>query len=218
MTRENEHERLREAFVEAPPDTRPAKSCPDPERIWAAVTGELPPPTFRELAAHAIDCAACSQAWALARDLAAGAELEGGQRAGSWKAWWGLAAAAAAVAVVALTLQSGRGPLPLPREDPSFRAPTEEPVRSLLPPDTVLERNGCLLRWSGPEGARYDLTVSTEDLRVLVRADGLEASEYLVARDKLTAVPAGGRLVWQVEAVLEDGTRLASRSFVQSLE
>lgn len=218
MTQANEQQRLREAFVETPPDARASEECPDSEGIWAAVTGELPPAAFRELAAHAIECPVCSQAWALARDISAGADRKGERRRGPWAVWWSLAATAAAVAVVALTFQLGETPPGPPPGAPAFRAPVEEPVRSLLPAGGTVAREDCVLRWSGPDGARYDLTVATEDLETLLLVQGLEQSSYHVGPEALASVPAGGKLVWQVEAVLADGTRLASRSFVQRLE
>jgi hypothetical protein len=214
---------LRHALSQAPPDALPSEACPTPELLWSAVRGELPPPEFRELAAHAIACPACSQAWSLARDVVSEAELDTPPAVAtadrrSWVVWSGLAAAAATVAFVTLTLQFWPDRPVSPAGSPAFRATTEEPVRSMLPAAGVLGREQCVLRWSGPEGARYDLRVGTMELDTLYRVKGLEGSEHRVPAEALAKVPDGGSIVWQVEAVFEDGTRLVSRSYVQRLE
>jgi hypothetical protein len=103
-------------------------------------------------------------------------------------------------------------------EPPAYRAQPGESITSLVPEGTVLPRARCLLRWSGPAGARYDLLVATSDMRPLVRVPRLEASEYLVAAGALAALPAGTRLLWQVEADLPDGSRLPSRTFAFMLD
>ena len=60
--------------------------------------------------------------------------------------------------------------------------------------------------------------MATEDLRVIAEARDLDAAEYTVPTEALVDLPSGSRIVWQVHANLPDGRRLASRSFVQSLE
>jgi hypothetical protein len=51
----------------------------------------------------------------------------------------------------------------------------------------------------------------------LARARGLTAGEYLVPRGKLAPIPAGGKIVWQVEAVLPDGETVKSQTFLATL-
>jgi len=132
-------------------------------------------------------------------------------------AWWGFAAAAAAVAFVALTLQIRQPTAPI-EEPPSYRAVVEEAVQSMLPEGVRLPRDAFVLRWAGPEGARYDVQVATEDLRVLAKARGIEATEYRVPEERLRDLAPGARIVWQVEAVFSDGSRITSVSFVAELE
>jgi len=216
-------DRIRELFAALPPDAAPSDACPEPERIWAAVRGELAGHAFRDIADHTIGCPHCTTAWRLARDVSEGSGLAREQapaRSGTRRpgvAWWMAAAAAAVVAFVALTLELRRPSEPAIQQ-PSYRSDVEEPVRSLVPEGERLPRDGFVLRWTGPEGARYDLQVATEDLQILARTRGLDGTEYRVAEERLAGLEPGARIVWQVEAVLPDGSRLTSVSFAAELE
>jgi anti-sigma factor ChrR (cupin superfamily) len=217
-------ERLRAAFAELAADAVPGADCPDPGRLWAALHGEGSAAERREVALHAIACPACAEAWRLARSLSGDAT---GQReraaphvfappAGRNVRWWAAAGLAASLLLAAgLALFSWRS---RPVEPPVYRAQPGESIVSLVPDGAVLPRTRCLLRWSGPAGARYDLLVATSDMRPLVRVPRLEASEYLVAADALAALPAGARLLWQVEADLPGGSRLPSSTFSFTLD
>jgi hypothetical protein len=216
-------DRIRELFAALPPDAAPTEDCPEPERIWRAVRGELAGDAFRGIADHTIACPYCTNAWRLARDVASGAGLVREQEpARSVKtrpgvAWWMAAAAAAVVAFVALTLELRRPSHPTVGE-PAYRAGVEQAVRSLVPEGAKLPRERFVLRWTGPEGARYDLQVATEELSVLVEARGLAETEHRVAPGRLAELEPGATIVWQVEAVLPDGSRLTSVSFAAELE
>jgi hypothetical protein len=217
-------ERLRAAFASLADRIRPTEDCPSPETLWSAVRRELPPEKTRETARHAILCAACGEAWRLARDIAAEAlpagEPETEQMVArirvsrtSRTGWWVLAAAVLVAAVF----------LPLTRwverpESPGIRGPIEEPIWSLHPAGESLPRDRFVLRWAGPEGARYDIRVATEDLRVLARTFDLKTAEYHVPEEALSGLPAGAQIVWQVKAVLPNGERVSSRAFLSRLE
>ena len=216
--------RWRRALTASSVHARPQENCPPVERIWSAVRGELSPAEFLAAGLHAVACEACAEAWRLARDVSSEAfhadrpvvdEVPAPARA-PWRMWWGLAAAAAAVSLVVLGVQIQRE-LSL-TSAPGYRAQVHAPIRSLLPPEAALPRDRLLLRWEGPEGSTYDIRVAREDLRILDRASGLTAGEHLVPEQALVDLEGGARIIWQVEAVLGDGTRVMSESFVSILE
>ena len=123
---------------------------------------------------------------------------------------------AASILLVVAVIGTQRQPDVL--EAPVLRAPAEEPIKSLLPMDQPLSREQFVLRWRGPEGASYNIRVSTTALSRLASARGLEESEYQVPGGKLTDLPDGSRILWQVEAVLPGGEILRSRTFKSRLE
>lgn len=218
-----EDEKLREVFGTVSPDAAPTDACPSPDRLWSAVHGELEDADFREVTLHAIDCPTCTEAWRVAREVVKesgpreSAEPEPHARHGAGLGWWGLAAAAAMLALVALTLEL-REPSTPTGPEPAYRSDVEEPVRSLVPEGGTLARDEFVLRWEGPEGARYEVRVATEDLRVLATAEDLTEPEYRVPVERLEGLAPGSTIVWQVEAVLPDGSRWTSAGFVAELE
>ena len=92
-------------------------------------------------------------------------------------------------------------------------------LTSLLPANAVLARDGFLLRWSpGPADTLYGVRLSTEDGGAIHRADRIEASEHRVPPEALADLPADTTLLWRVEAVLPDATRVTSPRFRVRLE
>jgi hypothetical protein len=70
------------------------------------------------------------------------------------------------------------------------------------------------LRWpGGPEGARFDLRVSDANLDILDRVRGLDQPEYTLRAESLAGLEPGATVLWQVEAVLPDGSRVSSPTF-----
>ena len=216
-------ERLREAFVSRDPVANPDGSCPDPETVWRAVRRELPHEGIRQIGLHVTTCAECTEAWRLAREVAreAPADVVAFERPASRspraRPWWigGALAAAAAMVLVALLLPSGPGLGP--NGGGTLRG-AEEVINPLTDLAVPLLRESCTLRWQGPAEGRWEIRVATEDLRVIAEARNLDVTEFTVPAEALADLPAGSRIVWQVHANLPDGHRLASRSFVQSLE
>ncbi len=206
-------ESLRQAFASRSEKVLAGDRCPEPDRIWAALRGDLPAPERRGVVLHTARCPACAEDFRLAAQLAeaAGERMPRArdESATTWTWWTRGFAAAAAVVLVAVGL--GRlGDTP----PPVHRTGEEELIRSLLVPGQTLPRDDFLLRWSGPEGARYDVEVTTyPELELVARARSLEATELLVAQEDLAGVPPGARLLWQVEAVLPDGSTSPSSSF-----
>jgi putative zinc finger protein len=211
-----ELERLRRAF--AARDGTASGGCPEAERIWSAARGELPPEEVRPLVAHLLDCAACAEAWRLAREMDApaavgSAGVSAAPPSRRW-GWWGTLAAAILVGALASVLLPWR-----PGPDPGFRDGPSAQIRSLLPDAEPLPRGRFLLRWSaGAENATYSVQVATERLEPIAEARGLSATEYLVPPDKLASLPGGSTVLWRVEAVSPGGARLGSATFVSRLE
>ncbi|MCP4658655.1 MAG: zf-HC2 domain-containing protein [bacterium] len=225
MTGSDEITGLREAFAAcAPPAVEGSPgggmgSCPPPERIWEALRGELPPDEVREVVDHTSACASCAQDWRLAHALgkrseeAAATHLAAVRRArfGSLRPW--LAAAAAAVLIVVGVRWSEQW---MPRQESAYRGDEQAAIRSLT---TEVSRQRCLLIWEGPEGAIYDVVVSTEDpLETISTAKELRTSEHLVPESSLAKFPAATKVLWRVDAVLPDGSRLSSKTFVSPLK
>ena len=225
----NDVSRLREAFASVSRGARPGADCPDPQRLWAAATGELRAWSRRQVVDHTSTCAACAEAWRLARELAPepvayAASEPWSSRIGSllglpWS--WNVAtlagAAAAVVLSVAVTsLYFGPSSRSRPGE---YRDPGRAPLRSLLPEGQALSRENALLRWSaGQPGSRYHVTVTAEDLRPIAAVRDLEVAQFPIPAERLSALPAGAKLLWQVEARLPDGGRVRSDTFVVRLQ
>lgn len=195
--------------------------CPEAGLIYAAFSGDLEAREARKLALHTVTCAACSQVARLARELVREIRPDTGEvsvsSTPSWiTSWWGwgsFAAAAASILILVTAVGLQREP-----DTPTFRAPSKETVRSLIPPDQPLPRDRCLLRWSGPEGATYNIRVSTPDLSVLATARRLEQAEFQVPPESLVDMNSGSEILWQVEAVLPEGERVQSPTFRSRLE
>lgn len=209
----------KDAITALPPDGVDTDHCPDPEQIWSAVRGELPVEEFEQVADHAATCPLCALAWQLSEkgsDEVGRPEFH--QNRKPWRVWYGLAAAAVLVMAAALVMQfRGTGPGPV-SSPPEYRAPVEETVLSGLQEGTVLERDACTLRWSGPEGATFTVQVATAEFEILHRENGLTGTEFTVPAAAVESVPPGGAILWQVEALLFDGTTQSSKTFKVTLE
>lgn len=207
MTHEFEPRRLRDALTRG--DATPTV---DDERIRRAVAGELSAEETRRLAVEVLDSPESIESWRLARELADAPPV----RPSVSPMRWTLAAAAALVlAVIGVgTLREA----PLPEDEPVFRAGSDSAIDSRIEAAAPLGRDAFELRWSGPAGARYDVTVTTEDLRVLHVSEDLAATSLLVPADALAAVESGETVVWRVAGRDADGESLAAGTFRQTLE
>ena len=211
-------ERLAEAFralgdthgTEVPEDLR--------ERIWLAVSGDLPPEERRELVERTVTDPGMRRGLARRERVVAGvAGLRG---------WWGRVArlglaarwaprwlAAAAVLLLGTTI--GVVSLLNPPPGDEFRASSGCVVESLVPADVALPRDAFRLRWTpGPEGSRYQVRVTTEDLQVLATAADLTAPEFVVEPAVLAGCPVepacSGR--WMCRSRTANGSRLQRSS------
>lgn len=211
----------------------PQATCPDPERLWDAVRGELGPGDVRQVIDHTATCGACAEAWRLAREIAPAAEEAADRRRSPLRAavhsrwrvasWGAMAAAAMVLLVVGLQWRDGFDPAAggdtaSLESPPVFRGAETAVIRSLVPSEATLPRQDFVLRWEGPEGARYDLWVNTDDLMAVTEASDLDAPEYRVPEADLAAVAPGSRLLWRLEARLSDGGTARSATFVVLVE
>ena len=220
---ERELRSLRGAFAAHNYETPDPEQCPNPDRIWAAVQGELTADERMAIIEHTGVCSTCAEEWRLARELSvqssAGSDLGSkpeakvlGGRGRFRRAvapFAGLAAAAMLMWVVVSPPQN---------DPPAFRAGESSAIESLVPSDEALSREDCVLRWSAEEGAVYSILVSDADLAVISQAEDLTEPEHRIEPERLESLETGAELYWQVTAVLPDGSSRASKTFVHRLE
>lgn len=205
MIRHPDEERIRQAFDAHVDSLEPRDDCPVPDRIWDAVNGSLPFEDLDAVSAHATACADCAAAWRLALDVRT-EHVEPAATTPSWTRW--ALPVAAMVILGLLVVPMWRS---MDRAAPSeFRTrPAAVELRSTLPTSIPLDRDACVLRWSGPEGAVYEVVVAAEDTTVLARIANLREPRFRVPPDALETIPDGATIVWNVKARLSDGTRPA---------
>jgi hypothetical protein len=136
---------------------------------------------------------------------------------GRFGQWRPLAAAAALAAGLLIAVGVYRTQQPV---QPSiYRGAPHAGISSLLPQGQALPREAAVLRWSPLAGAvSYDVQVSTEDLRPVTTAKSQTGTEYRIPPSALAGLPAGARILWQVEAVRPDGTHENSPTFVTAVK
>jgi hypothetical protein len=186
----------------------------DLERIWRAVAGELPAAERREIVDRMATDPAYAEAWRVADELWHASHEEGATAAGRHVRWWTstwFATAAVLILGVSLVLVSVLNR----SQNKEYRTPAGYAVGSLVPSETFLSRDGFRLRWTpAPQGSRYQVRVTTEDLRVLTTVEDLTVPELVVDRERLASLPPGARVLWQVDAALPSGERVSSQTFV----
>jgi hypothetical protein len=211
-------ERLAAAFRAIEDSSDAAVSDSERERIWLAVSGVLPAEERRVLVEQMATRPAYAEAWRVAHEMWQASQGRATEPADTsvsryvrrWTAQW---VAAAAVLLVGTTI--GLVSLREQQSGDEFRSSPGYVVESLVPDAGALPRDAFRLRWAaGPEGARYRVRVTTEDLSVLATAADLSAPEFWVEAPLLSALPAGATVLWQVDAYLPDGERVTSRTFV----
>lgn len=208
---------LRAAFTTPDPTSQSLAGCPEPDRIWEAVRGELPPEEIRDIVDHVAVCASCAEDWRIAVEF----EKESARRentavvrpfpARRFQPW--IAAAAAAVVLTVGGVYVRQITRPVPAE---YRGEETE-IRSLA--GEARPRQGFLLSWTPVEGAEsYDLLVTTAELATVADPKGLTAAQYHVPASVLADLPAGAQLHWRVTAVFPDGGRRQSPTFTTALQ
>lgn len=218
--------RLRGLFQALPRRCAPGEECPEPAELWASARGEVGPERQRWLIGHTGRCPSCAEDWRLARHLertgavTGSTGAAGGHSGSSAERLRRFALAATvilAVAVAALWAASAgldRGADP---GETTLRGAGPQ-IESLTSQKLPLSRTDPVLRWSGPEGARYDLVVSDERGRPVYRAEGLTGTAHPLPPEVVDGLPSGSVLSWQVIALLPDGSDRTSRTFRVTLE
>ena len=96
--------------------------------------------------------------------------------------------AAAAVLLVGAAVGVVFQLTPAPRDD-TFRDADHYVIEPLVQPDATLPRDAFRLRWTpGPPDSRYQVRVTTEDLRVLTTASDLTVPELVLGSDLLSGL------------------------------
>jgi hypothetical protein len=199
--------RLRKALASL---QRNGQSRVDAGRIFDAVHGQLSAEERQALVDELIADPDAAEAWRLAIELApepAAARVTGQ----TWPRWLAVAA------MLLLTVGAGWW-LTRPSPEPVYRGSGQPVIVSALPADAVLARARPVLRWRGIEGACYRVRILTPELELIDESPELSESEYTVGKTVMERVPSGGRLLWQVEGRLRDGTVVVSQTFTARLE
>lgn len=206
-------EALRDAFQSLAGSSAGACSAEDLERVWLAVTGQLDAGQRRMLVERMATDRALAEAWRVAAELwrlSQDGAVATPRPAALPRRMWSLAAAAAVLLAAGgswLVMRDRAGDVL--REQPGVT------ITSLLGNDPTVAREMFRLRWTpAPAGSRYDVRVTTEDLRVIATASDLNAAEFMLESGQLAGLAPGARVLWQVDAVLPGGARVSSPTFV----
>lgn len=211
-------ERLRAAFQSLGNTAREEPSPDDLDKVWRAASGNLPAEQRRELVDRMSTDPSLAESWRVAHELQRGAlespdsrNAREPRRAHWWIQPWAAVAALVILAVgVGIVVQRTR-----PADDDTLRDPRRAQVESLVPSDTALPREAFRLRWTpGPAGSRYDVRVTTEDLRLLTTAMDVMQPELVVNVDALATLPSRTRVFWQVDTKAPGGETIPSPTFV----
>lgn len=216
--REGSSARLREAFAALGERAAPGPGCPEPDRLWAAATGEAPVEERHEIIAHTASCASCASAFRLARGLSEDESRQAGPVEPDsrlvrrpWLRW---AAPLAAALILAVVIPGIRRNAPAP-----YRGGESPEIVAEIPEAAALPREQADLRWSaGPPGSRYEVRVLTPEGREIAVESDLTTPQYRIPPSALQGVEAGSLLYWQVKALPPDGTSVASKTFSVRLE
>jgi hypothetical protein len=238
---DTESRELRDAFAAVAETAVPREDCPEPEMLWDAVQGELPPDELKEVVDHTARCAVCAESWRLAVELTgetgvaevgddtettndlAAREVDDD---GFWGSWLQVAALVVVLAgagwVVRNTdwLPGATGP------DTAVRSGEDTGITALTPQNQALSRDGLTLRWTAPTPTPSRSGVGEGDLRyevevtwvaepastVVFHARDLERTELAVPPEALADLPADAVILWTVTARL-DGERVDRKTF-----
>ena len=215
-------ERLRAAFQSLGDTAREQPSAEDLDTVWRAASGDLPADQRRELVDRMSTDPSLAESWRVAHELQQGGshgvrlqpdsaprDAQEPREARWWSRSWVAAAALVILAIgVGIVVQRTR-----PADD-TLRDAGQTRIESLVPSDTALPREAFRLRWTpGPAGSRYDVRVTTEDLRLLTTATDLMQPELVVNADALAMLSPGMRVFWQVDTKAP-GETISSPTFV----
>jgi hypothetical protein len=215
MTLKDEVSRLQAAFTMS---SEAIGSCPEPDHIWQAVRGELPPEEVRNIVDHVAVCASCAEDWRIA--VAFEKESQAQQEEAvvysfptrRFQPWIAAAAAALVLTVGGVYFRQTQKPV----QTAEYRGEKTE-IRSLAGETRPLQ--AFALSWTPVAGAEsYDLLVTTAELDTVADPKGLTTTQYQVPATALVDLPAAAQLHWRVTAVFPDGSRKQSQTFTTALE
>ncbi|HWM89234.1 MAG TPA: zf-HC2 domain-containing protein [Thermoanaerobaculia bacterium] len=223
MTRNDDDlKSLREAFATPRQAALSPEACPAPDRIWAAVRGELPPDEVREIVEHVAACASCAEDWRIAMAFEEESRVRQEEAVvhhfparDRFRPWVAAAAAALVLTVGGIYVRQTQGP----DAAPVYRGEESE-IRAVVPPGGVLPRQACVLAWTPlPDAESYDLLVTTTELDTVADPKGLTTPKYQVPASALASLPPGAQLHWRVTAIYpEGGGRKQSKTFTTAVE
>lgn len=98
------------------------------------------------------------------------------------------------------------------RSDRPQSSDTQDLVKAVTQDGETLPRDRFLLRWTGPEDARFGIRVLTLE-SVLYTDSDLKTTELLVPEQSLTEVTSGTTVLWQVDVTLPGGVPMSSTTF-----
>jgi hypothetical protein len=207
-----EFETLARAFAEREGIHDTSTACPPAEQLFEAASGGLDRQQRLKIVDHVSRCGECAVAWRLAMELGARPVSPGASgRARIPK----FALAASVILAVGLTtyfVRQGH------EEPPQYR----DAAHRLTPVSRTgdrLSRNSAVLRWSpGPEGSTYAVSLTTADLVPVLEKQDITSVELVVPAAMLEKIPSGEQLLWQVEVRLPTGQRIASQTYVVTLD
>ena len=188
----------------------------DTELVWRAVSGELPPDQRLEVVERVARDPSWALAWRAAHELRS--DLPASPSRPGLRLVWSRGVQYGALAAALIAAIAGGLLLQQPAPTPGYRDEAPGRIESLVSEQQTLPRQQCVLRWTGPPGATYEVRATSEDLARVHAATGLAEREYRVPEEFLAAFPPGAKLLWRVEGRLPDGTILAGPTFVARLE
>lgn len=218
---DDELTKLRRAFAAPVHAAWQPAGCPEPDRIWEAVRGELPPDEIRDIVDHVAICSSCAEDWRVA--MAFEEESRTGETAEAptnvvrpsvrrFRPWMAATAAMAAALVVTVAGIQMR-----PDRPPVYRSGNRSAVEARE--TASAPRGNMVFGWKAAAGAEsYELLVTTSDLVIVANPKDLTTIQYQVPASALAGLPAGARLFWSVTAVFPDGSRQQSPTLTTTLE
>ena len=221
---DDELAKLRRAFAAPVHAAWQTAGCPEPDRIWEAVRGELPADEIREVVNHVAACSSCAEDWRIAKafeeEAHAGDTAESAETPSTvlrpsvsrFRPWIAAAAVALVVTVAGIQIRTNR-----PDTPPVYRSGSGSAVE--VREKASAPRGNMFFGWKATPGAEsYELLVTTSDLVIVANPKNLTTIQYQVPASALADLPAGARLFWSVTAVFPDGSRQQSQTLTTTLE
>lgn len=216
MTDRPADQALRDAFQALGDASRDDLTPDDLDRIWRAVSGELPVDERHALIDRMAADPSLAEAWRVAQELrsaSSGQSAASAPAANFWTHPWIAAVAAVLVMGVGIGIVYQR--FPGSSGGDTFRNAARYAVEARVASDAPLPRTAFRLSWTpGPPDSRYQVRVTTEDLRVLATLADLTTAEVVIDPSAFAGVSPGARVLWQVDATLPGGETVSSQTFI----